>query len=197
MAYLDETYRIEAGTSGYYVMSAVVIESGQRDFVRDGIKGIVGGNYWHTTDALQTEVGRRTTCELLDYLNDPEGREVCLIAHQRRLAENDLRGEEARAACLKSLLGHLNGSGSPMGQVDLFVLEKRLNQSMVNRDAKTKDEAVQAGLVSKQARLFQISPADEALLWLPDLVCSAYRQQVTGRRRDLFDRVRDMCTILP
>ncbi len=81
--------------------------------------------------------------------------------------------------------------------VELFVLEKRLTARMTNLDARTKDSAIKDGLVSTRTRLFQISPRDESLLWIPDLVCSAYRQEIAGRRRDLFDRISAICTILP
>lgn len=197
VAYLDETFQVETSGPTYYVMTAAVVEADQCDIVRAGIRQIVGSTYWHTTEALQSQEGRIMTRELLDYLGDPSGTEVCFVAHERQVAPNDTHGEQARAACMTSLLAHLSSPSSPAGQVELFVLEKRLTNRMANMDARTKNEALRAGLISPRTRLFQTSPSDEQLLWIPDLVCSAYRHQITGRTPDLFPRVSAMCTLLP
>ena len=195
VAYLDETYRVERGGPIYYVMTAAVIQSDQRDIVRYDIQEIVGSTYWHTTEALQDAQGTALACDLLDYLGDPAGTEACFIAHEHQVQPTDPHGEHARSACLSSLLCHLN---RPLnGGIELFILEKRLTARMTNQDARTKNHAITDGLISPGSRLFQTSPSDENLLWIPDLVCSAYRQQITGRRADLFQRISAMCTILP
>jgi hypothetical protein len=194
VAYLDETYRVERGGPTYYVMAAAVMQADQRDIVRADVQRIVGSGYWHTTEALQTTAGTARVCELLDYLGDPAGTEACFIAYEHPVQPDDPHGERARSACLKALLGHLNGAA--VEPVELFVLEKRLTARMTNQDAHTKDSAIKDGLVTPRTRLFQTSPSDESLLWIPDLVCSAYRQRITGRRRDLFDRISGICTIL-
>ena len=53
-----------------------------------------------------------------------------------------------------------------------------------------------AGLITPGTRLYQTSPADEHLLWIPDLVCSAYRHQLTKVTPDLYPRISALCTVL-
>jgi hypothetical protein len=197
VAYLDETYEERAGASTFYVMTAAVVQADQRDYVRDDITRIAGRRYWHTTDALQSVEGRAKASELLTYLGDPNGNEVCLISRRSPIEPEDSNGEHARADCLTRLLKHLNDPSSVTGSVDLFVLETRLTRQMGNIDARTMSEAIKSGAAAPNVKLFQTSPAVEPLLWLPDLVCSAYRQLITGRRSDLYDMVADICTVLP
>lgn len=158
-------------------------------------ESIVGSGYWHTTEALQSASGAAQVCELLDYLGDPAGTETCFVAHEHPVEPDDSYGERARAACLTTLLHHLNRVLDD--NVELFVLERRLTARMTHLDAATKNRAIQQDLISSRTRLFQTSPSDEHLLWIPDLVCSAYRQRITGRRGDLFERISGICTILP
>ncbi len=178
-------------------MTAAVVQADQRDLVRADIQGVVGGSYWHTTESLRTVEGTSKTRELLDYLGEPTGTEAYLIAHERRVAPGDTDGEGARAGCLHSLLTHVNSAASPTGPVELFVLERRLTARMANNDARTKARLLADGRITPGTRLYQTSPNDEQLLWLPDLVCSAYRHQITGRTPDLFPRISAMCTVLP
>ncbi len=196
VAYLDETYRTDP-QGGYYVMTAAVVQADQRDRVRADIRSIAGDGYWHTTESLRTPDGLARTRSLLDYLGDPAGTETYFIAHEQRIEDGDPRGELARTRCLTSLLVHLNGQETECDAVDLFVLEKRLTGEMTRLDARTKAAAQSSGLITKGARLFQTTPSDEHLLWLPDLVCSAYRHSLIGRTPDLYPRVSSICTVLP
>lgn len=197
VAYLDESYRVERPGATYYLMTAAVVQADQRDIVRHDICEIADGNYWHTTEALRTSQGVTTTRTFLDYLGDPKGTETYFIALEQPIQPTDTTGEQARANCLTELMSTLNSKDSPTGSVDLFVLEERLHRKMINRDAGTKDRAIKSGRIRPGTRLFQTSPSVEQLLWLPDLVCSAYRQQLTKRIPDLFPRINAVCTVLP
>ena len=37
-----------------------------------------------------------------------------------------------------------------------------------------------------------VSPGSEHLLWLPDLVCSAYRQKLLFQRNELFREIEEL-----
>lgn len=193
VAYLDESYRIEPSGQTYYIMTAAIIEHDQRDIVRSDITRIAEATYWHTTNALQTNEGRTKTRELLDYLGDPSGTETAFIAHQHPISTADHDGEATREICLTALLHHINNNQN----VDLFVLERRLNRTMENRDARTKKIAIDQRLIKPSTRLFQTSPSTEPLLWIPDLICSAYRHNITQQTPDLYQRISALCTILP
>jgi len=193
VAYLDESYRIEPSGQTYYIITAAVIEHDQRDIVRRDIVRIAATTYWHTTNALQTNAGRTKARELLDYLGGPSGTETAFIAHQHPINADDHDGEAARETCLTAILHHINKNLN----ADLFVLERRLTRMMENRDARTKKIAITQGLIRPSARLFQTSPSTEPLLWIPDLICSAYRHSITQQTPDLYQRINALCTVLP
>ena len=44
--------------------------------------------------------------------------------------------------------------------------------------------------------LVHASPGSEHLLWLPDLVCTAYRQKMLHGRGDLFIEVEDLALVI-
>lgn len=51
-------------------------------------------------------------------------------------------------------------------------------------------------MIPARTRLLQVTPAEEQLLWLPDLVCSAYRQQVARSDASYFSHIEAMTTLL-
>ena len=75
--------------------------------------------------------------------------------------------------------------------VDLLVLEERSQSNLKNRDQASHKELLSTRQVPRQTRLLQTSPACERLLWLPDLVASAYRRTITHNDRTLFDKIQD------
>lgn len=198
VAYLDESYSVDpAHPHKFYIMSAVVVEPDQRDLLRSEIVAAAGSSWWHTTDALRSEDGRLRTHAMLTALADPAGTEWCVIAHRRAIEPGDVDGEEARAAALTALLAHLATGSSPVGDpVSLFVLERRRERRQANRDARTKAQAVADGVISARTSLLQVTPAEEQLLWLPDVVCSAYRQQVVRGDSSYFSHIEAMTTLL-
>lgn len=197
VAYLDETYNVDDRWARFYVMTAVVVQADQRADVRDALVDRAGSGYWHTSEALRARDGQQRTLALLDYLGHPDGSELCVLAHARTVEDDDADGEQARARCLTSLLHHLTSTPSPDEPVELFVLERRRDRRQANRDAQTKTDAIRSGRISRQARLLQVSPGEEQLLWLPDLVCSAYRRKITAQDSALFERIARICRVLP
>ncbi|MFT3887383.1 MAG: hypothetical protein QM713_04370 [Arachnia sp.] len=194
VAYIDETYNLDDRWAKFYVMTAVVVQADQRDLVRRALIARAGCGYWHTSEALRSSEGRRRAHDLLDYLGHPEGSEFCVIAHARAIEEHDTDGEQARAGCLTQILSRLSALED---SVELFLLERRRGRRQSNQDAQTKTDAVRAGHVPRHAQLLQLSPGDEPLLWLPDLVCSAYRRQLTADDATLFCYIDHICQVLP
>jgi hypothetical protein len=196
VAFLDESYNADpARGDTFYVVSAVVAEAAQIVPLRDGLDELVPDGWWHTTDQLLTEPGRRSTRELLKYL--AEGRETCVVTHRRRLEAGDRDGENGRRAALRAVFAHLwERTAAQGGQVKLAVLEERRELSQRRADMATRAEAISSGLCGAAFRLVQVSPADEHLLWLPDLACSAYRRNVVQGDPSYFDEIRAVTTVL-
>ncbi|MFC8526560.1 hypothetical protein [Nocardia sp. NPDC057227] len=196
VAYLDESYQtadpVVAPTSTFYIFTAVIVQRKEMAELRDGLSKIADDTFWHTTEALQHSRGRERAGDMLEFL--AEGPETCIIAYQVPVEAADNDGEAARRACYRSLaIALAGGCESAWDPVELLVLEERNQHNFRKRDELNHRELVSAGLVPRQTRLLQTSPSVERLLWLPDLVASAYRRRITHRdgTHRLFDLIAD------
>jgi hypothetical protein len=194
VAFLDESYQapdgVDAHRQTFYIFTAVVVQLKDMSALRSELVQIAGSDYWHTRDALMTDAGRKRTRDLLDYL--AEGIEPCVIAHRVKVEAADGDAEDARRACYHALAIEL-ATGRPGGwdPVDLLVLEERNQSNFKNKDQANHKELVSAKRVRRNTRLLQTSPARERLLWLPDLVSSAFRRTITHHDTALFDVIKD------
>ncbi|WP_245925376.1 hypothetical protein [Nocardia nova] len=196
VAYLDESYQVPNAdittANTFYILTAVVVEFDQMEELRAGLVQIAEGNWWHTTNALQEDDGREKTEDMLNFLG--EGSEPSIIALQVPIGSDDLDGEAARRACYRGVASQLAaGRDGCWEPVDLLVLEERNQRALRGKDERNHREALADKLIPRGTRLLQTSPGAETLLWLPDLVSSAYRRSLTHRdkTRKLFDIVKD------
>ncbi|WP_280490697.1 hypothetical protein [Nocardia farcinica] len=196
VAYLDESYQVAhtavPAARTFYIFTAVVVEHAQMEELRAGLVEIAGSRWWHTTEALQSTDGRAKTEDMLSFLS--EGPEVSIISLEMPIGPNDRDGEAARRACYRGLASQLAAGGDDAWQpVDLLVLEERNQRALQNRDARNHRELLADKLVPRGTVMHPTSPAVELLLWLPDLVSSAYRRSLThhDQTNKLFDIVRD------
>ena len=191
VAYLDESYQapdaVAAHRQTFYIFTAVIVSPEARDELRSSLREIAGVQRWHTTEALLTGPGRETTRKMLEFL--AEGDEVCVIAHQVPVGAGDHDAEDARRACYRGLAASLAaGRAGHWGPIELLVLEERNQRNFRNKDHKNHAELIAEKRIPRSTRLLQVSPAHERLLWLPDLVSSAYRRTLTHHdaTRELF-----------
>jgi hypothetical protein len=83
VAYLDETFEHgQHGIGRFYVFTAVVVERSEMQPLRDELLDRAGGTFWHTTDELLEEQGRKKALGMLEFLG--KGEEICVISHTRR-----------------------------------------------------------------------------------------------------------------
>lgn len=196
VAYLDETYHLEFdGRRRFYVMAAVVVLELDRDPLRSDLDALVPGGWWHTTEVLRSEDGRERTRELLRTFQIPE--ETCVIVDKVEVAETDKDGFLAREAVLGRLLAAVHtaehGTHPP---VQLAVVEAQREARKNNFDRAVRKRLIDAGTVADAMQLVAVSPGSEHLLWLPDLVCSAYRQKVVFRNDDLFVEIEHLTHVV-
>lgn len=196
VAYLDETFDDgEHGASRFYVFTAVVVERGELQLLREELRDIAGGTFWHTTDELRTEEGRKKASAMLNFLGD--GDEICVIAHHSRVDDNDHDLEAARRACLRGLASTLSVGAAPLrGSIDLMVLEERNPRNRSNLDRKNISAMRAEGLVHRSMQAVLTSPKYEHLLWLPDLVSSAYRGTFTRADDSLFSLIQQRVHVI-
>ncbi len=192
VAYLDESYQtanpVVKPAATFYIFTAVIVVFDQMEELRDGLAKIAEGSWWHTTEALLEDEGRRRTRDMLEFL--AEGPEVSVIASRVPIEPNDHDGEDARRACYRGLASALTaGCTGAWDPVDLLVLEERNQSNFQNKDRQNHRELISEKRIPQSTRLLQTSPGVERLLWLPDLVSSAYRRKLTHRdeTRRLFE----------
>lgn len=198
IAYLDETYRARADRPDevpFYLVTAVIVEPKDRAGLTSDLLHIVGGNRWHTTDNLKREEDRPKVLELCKYLG--EGAEPCLIACKVEAHSGNDDPEEMRRLCMLALLGALWSGGDTWPAVELMVLERRVDAALVSADQHTMKVAKSEGVVGRAARLVQVSPSLEPLLWLPDLVSSATRQKIVHDNGVYYDEFARLVHYVP
>lgn len=196
VAYIDETYHLERdGRSRFYVMAAVVVLEPDRDPLRRELDDLVPDGWWHTTEELRKDKGRDQARELLRTFRVPD--ETCVIVDKVTVDDDDVDGTQARGAVLGRLLTAVHhaehGTHPP---VRLSVVEEQREARKNSFDRSVRKGLIERGEISDAMTLLAVSPGSEHLLWLPDLVCSAYRQQMVFKRTDLFDEVRDLTHVI-
>jgi len=190
VAYLDETFHRAAVVGDrFYVITAVLVERDEMRALRDGMRELAGSTFWHTTDQLLTEDGRRRAHAMLDFLGS--GNEICVIAHHIRVDDADTDLEHARRDCLRAVATRLSAGTAPLhAPVSLLVIEQRNPRNLSNLDRKSIQQMRVEGLIHRSMQTVLTSPKYEHLLWLPDLVALAYRRTFTHGDDSLFSPVR-------
>lgn len=196
VAYLDETYHAETdGRTRFYVMAAVVVLHQDRDPLREEIDKLVPDGWWHTTEQLQSDDGRKRVLELLSTFQVPD--ETCVIVDMTPIDDTDRDGRTARGVVLGRLLTALyTGELGTHPPVRLAVMEAQRESRVNNADRSVRRQLVLEKTVNESSTFVAVSPGSEHLLWLPDLVCSAYRQKKLGRQTDLFEEISSLTKVI-
>jgi hypothetical protein len=186
VAFIDESLRgpHEPGFP-YYILTAVVVPATDMEALREGLEDLVGGTYWHTSEEMLKSGGYEKTKELLTYLS--QGKETSVVSVNLDIKQGDDDLEGARRHCMRLLLTALQQETELRDPSRLAVMEQRRGRTLQNRDARTYTELVNQKVVSQHFRVLQVSPRDEHLLWLPDLVSRAVRRQVAFKDNQLID----------
>lgn len=196
VAFLDETYHVEQDNRRrFYVMAAVVVLHEDRDPLREELDSLVPDGWWHTTDELRTKAGREHARALLRTFRIPD--ETCVIVDKVVLDHEDEDGAQARGAVLGRLLTAVHtaefGSHPP---VNLAVIEEQREARKNNFDRSVRKKLITAESINESMALASVSPGSEHLLWLPDLVCSAYRQKLLFERDELFGEIEELTHVV-
>jgi hypothetical protein len=196
VAYVDETYHVECdGRRRFYVMAAVVVLEPDRDPLRTELDELVPAGWWHTTDHLRTEEGREHARTLLQTFRVPD--ETCVIVDKVSIDAADKDGMQARGAVLGRLLTVLHSAQHEVHPpVSLAVIVEQRVARINNFDRTVRKKLIDTRAIAESMTLLAISPGSEHLLWLPDLVCSAYRQKILFRRDELFAAIEDLTHVV-
>ncbi|MFT4298366.1 MAG: hypothetical protein QM597_01825 [Aeromicrobium sp.] len=87
----------------------------------------------------------------------------------------------------------VSGSHPP---VNLVVIEEQREARKNNFDRLVRKRLIAEEAISESMALVSVSPGSEHLLWLPDLVCSAYRQKLLFGRGALFEEIAELTHVV-
>ncbi|MDJ1371639.1 DUF3800 domain-containing protein [Gulosibacter molinativorax] len=188
VAFVDESYlapaalerRGWAGSQPFYLLTAFVAPFAEADAIRSGLRELVGGDFWRSSEANRSPAGRARLRRLIEHVaHGPRGT-VSLVAVKAPVSAEDANAEVARSECMARLFATLF-AGTHAPQLDLVVAEERHRASVRSADERTVKQLRKAGHIGRNDRVFWASPADEQLLWAPDIVSYAlYRQLTVG-----------------
>lgn len=173
--FLDESVDISpttdpTGTRGFYIIAGSVLRKDTLEGTRTQLQEIVGHNHFHTTEALQTNDGTRTVHALLRQCQQWDDSHLLVVKTQLH-PDDDI--EHARQQCLTTLITTLDTT------TRAIIFEKRQHNKDNNADQAFIADLRRQDLLARTVRTVWVSPSDEKLLWLPDLIAMAYRRQIT------------------
>jgi len=176
VAFIDESYVIpkHADAVSFYYAAAYVAPMSAHADIRAELVDIVGGTYWHSTEAHQDEDRRPVIHELCAYVGAGDDSEYVVLAVRSPIDVDDKDGEVARALCLNALLSDLYSRG-----VALSVVEERRHTKQRNRDEIIVKDLRRANGIGRMQVHFT-TPSIEPLLWVPDVVAFAQSHETRG-----------------
>ncbi|WP_285320719.1 hypothetical protein [Pseudarthrobacter sp. lyk4-40-TYG-27] len=189
VAFVDESYRSkeqQRNAAPFYIATAVVIAPEEHEIMRKQLIEVAEAEYWHSTQAFQSEEGKAKFMALIDYVVD--GVEPIVIAVQSEVDEKDSNLEEARLDCITALACELT-SGAVHEPVELIVVEERHDQASRKRDEYIFSQARKQNLIPRTTAAFQASPSYEKLLWLPDVISYALYRNMAENEPEMYNAV--------
>ena len=76
------------------------------------------------------------------------------------------------------------------------VIEEQREARKNNFDRSIRKQLIADKAITESMALASVSPGSEHLLWLPDLVCSAYRQKLLFQRDELFVEIEELTHVV-
>ena len=193
VAFVDESYRAHtfAGEQPFYLLSAVTFDRDQLDQVREVLTDIVGGLFWHTTEAFK--VGRTgDIADMVGYVAEQVGWSVVTV---EATVTRDGGLDEARQTCLAALSREVTRGSGP-DAVRLLVADKVRDEQTNQHDQRTMHRLRAAGDVDPNVALYHGRMGAEPLLWTADVVAWAARRALAVDDGRWLAPVRDVLTVL-
>jgi hypothetical protein len=177
--FIDETFHLPANGSGetFYVFAVVGLERSSVKTIRRRLLRMANTTWWHSSKIIQTSGGRtrfkRIGQELGRYL------ELEIFA-MLPISPEDNSGEKARRRLIRYLTMHLASRDRHLSIS--FEMRKSGGQLKLDRDTIAAIHAEQ-----NLPFIHLKSPAQEPMLWLPDMLASAFRKKLVTDSSDLLE----------
>lgn len=177
VVFVDESLRAPGNSYGerpFYTMSGVTIPKESLDTVRTGLERIVGGDYWHTTEAYNGKLGpveelRPRILELNEYLARVV--DFNIVTVQTEIGTGPEALQRAREECITTLVRSATTSRRE-DPPRLMVFEQLKEDAYPGGNKRDHDVLARlksAGLIHRSVVVESVSPWDEKLLWAADL----------------------------
>ena len=193
VAFVDESYRAKVfdGERAFYLLSAVTFATEQLDQVREVLTDIVGGLFWHTTEAFK--IGRAgDIADMVGYVAEQVDWSVVTVeATITRAGGMD----EARQVCLAALTREVARGTGPCA-VRLLVADKVRDEHVNRVDQRTVAHLRSAGDIDANVTLYHGHMGTEPVLWTADVIAWAARRVVAIDDGRWIAPVRDVLTVI-
>lgn len=176
MAYVDETFQqpTKQFPNGFYSLCGVVLQGNHILSMQDELCSIVGGHYWHATEALR-DGNTQTFLDILDHMHTHPTMNVFVTTSE--VHGSSARAlEDARHDVLSRLVIDLSQSDHSFRGV---IMEQQNTRSKTQADAALIARLRQNSLIPSDFALKSVSPTTDPNLWLPDTAAMAYRRTIT------------------
>lgn len=185
VAFLDESFETEHGTT-FYVVGVAVVDAEELYGTRAALKEFYGGDALHAAPMwarMEYETLRQAT-RLVARENDAMDIVIC-----SPIGVDESR-DAVRARCLTAATAKVHSDFDVM----LFVLDSLSTPTEETLDQRTFSDLRRAsdGRLHRDCVAIHARPSQELLLGLPDVLAWAYRQEHLGRG-EWFDALRE-CT---
>lgn len=145
-------------------------------------------NYWHSAEAMQSSQGCQRFEEMLKYLANNKDASILTCKTPIQPSKKQSGGgrkdvshvENARRDCIRELLAWAVHEVNNLAGV---VFERRATQQDNDRDRKMLKRLKKDGVIPQELIPTWVTPSQEQALWVPDIVCMAYRRTRTHTDR--------------
>lgn len=177
VAFVDESYRAPKqalGGNSFYILTAVLIPRDRIVTTRSKLLEIAAVEKWHTSEEARDADGREKILKMSRYLARVSG---SVIAVMSKISPADKDAEDARRSCFGALLEGMC-QGNLVTETGLVVIERRRDAAQQKEDGQTINALRRNRRIHETLFVHQGSPATEALLWAPDVISWAARQEI-------------------
>lgn len=191
MAFLDESFLAPSQWhDSFYIMAAVVIDRDLLTDVSGELRRIARRSRWHAAERGRSVRGQQQVKQMAAYLATVS-RPVIVVVDE--LAKSDHSAESGRGIAMKALLEELAENHIYLD--GLAVYERRVPGTMQQNDDLILTRIRDQGGSSSKLRLLGLSTKREPLLWAPDTVCWAFRQQYFEQNPEYFSPLAEVAVI--
>ncbi|MEY3561141.1 MAG: hypothetical protein RL068_293 [Actinomycetota bacterium] len=192
LAFIDESFQAPSqDPDSFYIIAAAVIEKDQVLEVRKRLANLVQNPTWHTTEAGRTERGKQKIRELASYLAIVS-KPVIVVLDQ--LASSDRSAEAGRAQAIRALLAEL--ASEHMYLTGTVFYERRVPGFMQEHDELIFERIRQSKLEGARLQVVGLATKKEPLLWIPDIICWAYRRAYLDGDHSFFNELGKVAKVI-